>query len=196
MSFIELARTRRSVRKYHVDPVPDEIIRELLEAARLAPSGCNVQPWRYLIIKDPEMMCCLKQEGIFWQDFVYGAPLLIIGCGDLLAYENERSGIRRQIEENIQPPDAEQRIDKVFRGSELERLKRDVAISMAHIVYRAEEIGLGTCFIGSFYRERLAKFLTLPENIVPILSLAVGYPAENPEARPRKPLEDITYRVI
>lgn len=196
MSFIEAARKRRSIRKYKPDPVPEDVIMELLEAARLAPSGCNAQPWKYVIIKDRKVIRQLRTNKIFWQDFIYNVPLLIIGCGNLSEYDKNREGIESQMQEAIQPVNSYRSIKELFRGQELVRTTRDIRGSMDNIMYGAEELGLGTCFVGCFYRDRLKDFLQLPKNLEPILSLTIGYPAESPEQRPRKPLSEIIYRII
>lgn len=196
MSFIELARNRKSIRVYHPRCVPDEEIKELLEAARLAPSGCNAQPWEYVVIKDRYKIHQLVDEGIYWQEFVANAPILIIGCANPSKYLTDREEIKFQMGKGIQPKGADKLIQKIFKEEELCRATRDVAISMMYIVYRAEELGLSSCFVGSFYREKLKEFLQLPKYLEPTLSLTVGYAAESPQVRPRKSLEEITYKII
>jgi len=196
MSFIELARKKRSIRKYKPDHIPDELIKELLEAARLAPSGCNAQPWKYIVIKDKKIIKQLLGKKIFWQNFIYNAPLIIIGCGDPLEYNKNTKGIKSQIKKGIQPIEADKKILEMFKGTELTRTTRDVTISMVNMAYRAEELGLGTCFVGSFYGQKIKKFLQLPQNIEPILSLTIGYPAESPSPTPRKPLTEIIHKII
>ncbi|MFH1222476.1 MAG: nitroreductase family protein, partial [Candidatus Micrarchaeota archaeon] len=78
---------RRSIRKYQNTKVPDSIIRELIDAARLAPSGNNAQPSRYLIVKDKNTKKKLKENKIFEQEFVYSAPVIIVCCTDPNAYK-------------------------------------------------------------------------------------------------------------
>lgn len=196
MSFIKLVRKRRSIRKYQPKEVPEDIIKELLEAARLAPSGCNAQPWKYIIIKNKETIHQLREKEIFWQDFIYNIPLLIIGCGNPSKYKTNLEGIESQIEDGIQPKDGDKRIESIFSGDKLIRTTRDVAISMMQMAYRAQELSLGACFVGCFYKEKLKEFLNLPKNLEPILSLSVGYAAESPQPRPRKPLDKIIYKII
>lgn len=198
MSFIELARKRRSIRKYKPDAVPSELIKELLEAARLAPSGCNAQPWRYVVIKDKNTINEMVEQHIYHQNFVRHVPLLIVGCGDATAYETNTDGIKAQMDNGTQPKGTDERMRDVFRGQELTRAERDLAVSMTYMHLQAAAIGLGTCPVGrgSFDRERLHSFLGLPPDIEPLLSLAVGYAAESPAPRPRKPLSEIVYKTI
>ncbi|MEM2129248.1 MAG: nitroreductase family protein, partial [Candidatus Bathyarchaeia archaeon] len=75
--FIEVVKTRRSIRRYKPDPVPDEILNEIMEAARLAPSAGHRQPWHFIVVKDPEKK---KQLGI--SSWAAEAPIVIVGCGD------------------------------------------------------------------------------------------------------------------
>jgi len=198
MSFIELVKNRRSIRKYKPNAVPDKVINELLEAARLAPSGCNAQPWKYVVIKDRNTINELVEQHIYHQNFVRHVPLLIVGCADATAYEANKSGIEAQINDGTQPEGVDEYMRKVFRGQELTRAERDLAVSMTYMHLQAVAIGLGTCPVGrgSFDRERLHSFLDLPLDIEPLLSLAVGYAAESPQPRPRKPLKEIIYRTI
>ena len=212
---MDLVRNRRSVRKYvlfptsadypipegSIDLVPVDdlygtlLINDLLEAARLAPSGCNAQPWKYVAIKDSNVIHQLREQNTFWQDFIYDVPLLIIGCAVPSEYEENKEGIESQIGVGIQSTGADERIAELFRGHELTRAIRDLAISMTHIVYRATEFDYGTCFVGCFYRERLKQFLELPDKLYPELALAVGW-CIVPEPSPRKSLDEITYSII
>jgi nitroreductase len=81
----EAIAMRRSIRKFKPDPVPDEIIYDLLEAARLAPSGCNAQPWRFKIVKDKETRQKLAQAA-FDQPFIAKAPVVLVCCADIKGY--------------------------------------------------------------------------------------------------------------
>jgi len=194
MSFIKIARERRSIRRYKDKRVSSHLIQELLEAARLAPSGCNVQPWRYIILSDRYSIDNLQIKGIFWQKFIYNVPTLIIGSGDPSEYYRplNQHTLDNQIEHDIQPEDAAQRMEALFKCRELERLTRDVTISMTYMMLRAYELGLGTCPIGCFDRDKLREHLKMHESLVPILALAVGYPDEKPAPTWRKPLDNMT----
>ena len=97
MDVKEAISKRRSIRKYQRKEVPLDLIRELIDAARLAPSGSNAQPCRYYLVKDKETREKLKENQIFEQDFVYQAPVLIVCCSDLQSY---RQGIKGWSEEN------------------------------------------------------------------------------------------------
>ena len=85
---------RRSIRKYKPDPVPDHIITKLLDAARLAPSGCNAQPWRFKVIKNEDDRKLLAQTA-YGQSFIADAPVVFVCCADIQGYlEGSVSGIQ------------------------------------------------------------------------------------------------------
>ena len=96
--------TRRSIRKYNDREVEDDVIREVLEAARLSPSGCNAQPWRFYTVRDPETRQKLVEKKAFQQKFVYKAPVIFVCCGDPAAYAGKYGG-EYQVEEGSVPAD-------------------------------------------------------------------------------------------
>ena len=151
---------RRSVRRYADKPVPDKLINELIEAARLAPSGNNTQPWRYKIIKSKEDKILLRENKIFKQDFVYTAPLLILCCSDPNTYPQEK-------------------FVKGLDDPNILRAVRDLAISSQNLVLRATELGLGTCYIGWMDKPRIKKLYKMPERYVVPYVIAVGYEAKD-----------------
>jgi len=168
MDFYEVIETRRSVRAYKPDPVPDEVLKKVLNAARIAPSGSNRQPWKFIIIKESERKKKMIDlcEG---QKFVAEAPVLIVACGRNIHYN--RGGWMGDYSMIV-----------------------DVAIAMDHLTLAARAEGLGTCWIGSFDNEGIKKFLNIPEDVNVVALTPLGYPA-NPDVfqpvRDRKKLEEI-----
>jgi nitroreductase len=183
---------RRSIRAFTDQPVPDEVVREMLDAARLAPSGCNAQPWRFYVVRGPEMTGKLKAHNAFRQDFVYKAPLIIICCGNPAAYQGKHGG-EGQVAEGSVPADQEER-KKMFslvEGKEVYRTIRDVSIASAFMVLRATELGLGTCYVGLVDEPAIRQVLDIaPEQVIPFVVIA-GYAAQHPKQRPRKTLPEI-----
>lgn len=162
--------TRRSIRKYQSREVSDNLIKDLIEAARLAPSGHNSQPSRFRLIQHQEAKNKLKKGNIFRQEFVYEAPVIIVCCADPDVYPK---GVKGLDEPN-----------KI-------RCARDLSLASAFLVLRATELGLGTCFVGWVSREKIKKILHLPKKYIIPYAITVGYPAERPEPRPRKNINDI-----
>jgi nitroreductase len=156
MEFDELIRKRQSIRKYKQDPVPRKMILEILEAARLAPSGGNRQPWHFIVVQDKENISKLAGR----QQWAADAPVLILGL-----------------------------VDKRQRAS---YYYNDLGIAFEHLVLKATDLGLGTCWMGMSRRSDEAReLLGVPEGLEVIIQTPVGYPAETPEPRGRKLLEEI-----
>ena len=170
---IEAIRQRRSVRKYQQAPVEREKIIDIIEAARLAPSASNRQPWRFVTVSDKKLKdeVVKKSLGVINQ-WATSAPLLIIGCSS-----------RRNLVTH-------------YMGEAISRLKYhiiDVVIAMEHIVLAAEELGLSTCWIGWFNESKIKKTLDIPSNWSIAGILAVGYadPDFSPRTQKRHPLKKI-----
>lgn len=172
MSVKSVIAKRRSIRKYQRKKVSDSLIMELIEAARLAPSGNNAQPARYAIVKDEDIKAKLKEANIFHQDFVYEAPVIIVCCGDPKAYPRQK---------------VKSGLDDSFES----RAGRDVAIAAQTLVLRATELGLGSCYIGWMDKNKVRKVLDIPKGYVIPFAVTLGYPDEKPEARPRKSVKEL-----
>jgi len=174
--FQQLVRSRRSIRRYLDQLVEREKILTCIEAARLAPSADNVQPWRFLIIDDPELKTQYAKEvfsGIYSiTRFAEKAPVLILILARLDIIAN--------------------RIGKQIQNIQFYLL--DIGIAGEHIVLQAEELGLGTCWIGWFNIRRARKFLKIPRKYKIVSMLAMGYYEKRPrKEKKRKKLEDIAW---
>ena len=175
-SFRELVQNRRSVRRYTDQPVEREKILACLEAARLAPSADNVQPWRFLVIDDAEMKKKFADgvfSGIYSKSkFASKAPVLIL----LLA--------RLDIVAN--------RIGKQIQGIHYYFI--DAGIAGEHAVLQAEDLGLGTCWIGWFNTRKARKIAKIPSKYKIVSLLSLGYPERKPgREKKRKALSEIAW---
>ena len=194
LSTQEAIRQRRSIRKFKPDPVPDECITELLESARLAPSGCNAQPWRFKVVRDPGKRLLLAQAA-HNQMFIAEAPVVIVCCADVQGYlDGSVSGIQDlgkigAVEDNVVKVllkgIAQMRTYTVEQLGD--RIAANVAIAIEHMVLRALDFGLGTCWVRFLDAERIKKMFGWAENLLVVALLPVGYPAEAPAARKRLP---------
>jgi len=170
MDVKQAIKSRRSIRKYEDREISDDVIKEIIDAARLAPSGNNTQPWTYYIIKDRETQSKLRENKVFFQDFVYAAPAIIVCCADLNAYTKNVKG--RDLPDEI-------------------RAIRDISIASSFLILRATELGLGTCYVGWLKAEKMKEIIGIPnDNIVPYV-ITIGYPDEQPESKPRKDINEI-----
>jgi len=176
MSVKEIIAQRRSIRRYLDKPVEREIISVCLEAARLAPSADNVQPWRFLVIDDPALKEKFSREvfsGIYSvSKFAAKAPVLIMILArlDIIAH----------------------RIGKQIQKVQFYLI--DTGIAGEHFVLQAEELGLGTCWIGWFNSRKARKVLNIPKKYKIVSLLSLGYYETRPQKeKKRKSLEDIAW---
>jgi nitroreductase len=194
----EAIEKRRSIRKFKPDPVPDEVITELLDAARLAPSGCNAQPWRFKIVKDKETKLKLA-EAAHNQRFVAEAPVVLVCCADIKGYLDRTVST---IQDLGRIGAIEDRIVKIILDrtekmrsmtlSELgARVAFNVAIAVEHIVLRALDFGLGTCWVKLLQEQMIKDIFGWDENLHVVALLPLGYPDESPPPRKRLSIEDI-----
>ena len=202
MDLMEAIKTRRAIRKYRPDPVPQEFIDQILEAARLAPSGVNSQPWKFKVVTDPEL-----KEKVFQctksQFHVRQAPVVIIVCGDTMSYSKSLKVRFKELLDNGVITQADLGImglkDVVTEDDEkeLEKYRQaamfNTAIATAHMALMAASLGLGSCWIHLFDKDALSKLLGLPSWVFPVTLLPIGYPDETPEPKPRKSIQEITF---
>jgi len=166
MSVLEVIKKRRSIRRYKEDPIPEDIIVRVLEAARWAPSGKNLQPWKFILVREIALKERLAAASV-GQYFMAEAPIVIVACGF--------------------PDDCYSRMGRYMKSWPV-----DVAIALEHLILQAQEEGLGTCWIGSFEEEEVKAILGIPENVKVLALTPLGYPKEKPPSRRRKSLDEIT----
>lgn len=199
MDLMEAIKRRRAIRNFRPDPVSTEQINFLLEAARLAPSGVNSQPWKFKVVTDP-----LLKEQVFLasknQYHIKQAPAVIIVCGDTLSYSKTLKERFKELLDNgvISQDDLKKMgLNLLTKDEENELMKYkenaafNTAIATEHIALAATSIGLGTCWVHLFDKEKIALLLGLPSWIFPVTLMPVGYPAEVPEPKPRKTIQEI-----
>jgi nitroreductase len=163
MDFLELVRRRYSVRAYKPDPVEEEKLAQVLEAARLAPTAANRQPFQLIVIHTAGRERELRR--IYNSKWFVEAPIVLCACG-----LPEQGWIRQD---------------------GLNYTLVDVAIVMDHIILAATELGLGTCWIGAFNPQAAREVLGLPDGVEPIAFTPLGYPADQPRPKKRKALEEL-----
>jgi nitroreductase len=176
MTLDEIIQSRRSIRRYSPQPVEREKILACLEAARLAPSAENVQPWRFLVIDEPELKNQVAKEafsGVYTTSrFATGAPVLVLMLARLDLLANS--------------------LGRFVQGTQFYLL--DLGIAGEHFVLKAEEQGLGTCWIGWFNLRAVRKLLDIPKKYRLVAMLSVGYPASRPvKPRSRKEIKDVAW---
>ncbi len=202
----EAVEKRRSTRSFKRIPVPDEMILEMLEAARLAPSASNNQPWRFVVVTDNEEKKELRKI-CFNQSFIEDAGVDFVFCADPSSYSADSR--RRRIQEAVDSglisegnlsDSTLQRYnamaaDEPDLSSLLTPLTANTYIAVEHMVLMATALGLGSCWVGgiSSYKE-IRDMLKIARGILVLGVLAVGYTDIEPKARPHHTLEKILLR--
>jgi len=162
MTVLEAIRKRYSCRAYQDKPIEQEKLDKIFEAARLAPSAKNLQDWRFVVVTDKKTKRQLAKAANN-QRFLENAGIIIVACSNS---------------------------DHVMRcGQAVGPI--DVAIALEHIALQATDLGLATCWIGSFYPEKVRPVVGIPQDIAIIELMAVGYPADSPKVPNRKLLDKI-----
>ncbi len=204
MELLKVIQSRRSIRKFKSNEVPDAVIRELLDAARLAPSGSNLQATRFVVIKSPAERMKLKECTPL--PFVAHAPVIIACCIDREAMGNTLVRYRELMEAQAfvgTPLDdpalmeaAAKRRSSMDQATIKAYLTLNAAIAIEHIVLRAVDLGLGSCWIMMFDSAKTKSMLELDDRYDVVALLPVGYPDQSPAARPRLPLEDLILKEL
>ena len=170
MDLFEVIKKRRSIRSYKPDPIPNEHLKKILEAARLAPSGKNRQPWRFIVVRDAERKRRLAKASMN-QMFIAEANVVIVALSDPTVYSS--AGTKRRIP-----------------------YLQDPMIAVEHMVLAATAFGYGTCWIGAFNEDEVKRIVNAPEELAVIALLPIGVPNENPPPRPRKPFEELFFSEV
>lgn len=166
MKLMEAILTRRSVRRYTRQPVPEVMVRTVLEAAIWAPSGGNLQPWEFIVITEPGAVAAIRSlsPGMFGEP-----PVVIVLCA------NRRRAAKRG----------------GTRGEFIAVL--DVAMAAQNLLLAAHSLGLGACVIRSFHEGGVGQLLACPAGITPELLVALGYPEGEARRPSRRPLEAVVH---
>ena len=166
---------RRSIRKYLNKKVEKEKLDQLLESARLAPSGDNTQPWTFIIIESEDTKEKLSIAD-HHQKWMMTAPIFIVCIADIRSRISIDTSVR--LDENSPEP-------------ELKQIIRDTAIAMEHILLEAEHLGLAACWTAWFEQAAIRPILNIPEDKYVCGIITLGYGDEAPKQRPRKAMEEI-----
>lgn len=175
MKFIELAQKRQSIRHYNGQPVEREKLEMCLEAARLAPSASNSQPWTFVVVDDRELKEKVARETysrlVSFNRFVLHAGAVVVMV--------------------IEKPKLIAQVGSVIKNKEFPLI--DIGMAAEHFCLQASELGLGTCMLGWFNEAPIKTLLRIPPTKTIGLLIAVGYPAEGftTKEKVRKPFDQV-----
>lgn len=176
MDLLELVKKRQSCRSYKKDPVPRELIEKCLEAARLAPSACNSQPWTFVVIDTEPIRSRLAAEGFFGlfalNRFVLDAPVLVAVITERSKYTAALGGYLRGVQYSL----------------------IDLGVACQHFDLQAAELGLGCCWLGWFNEDVVKQVLGLPKSARIDVMFSLGYAKdETVRSKKRKELDEMRY---
>jgi len=171
MNFNELISKRQSERKYDARSIESEKIMQCIEAARMSPSACNAQPWKFIVADEPTLknQLAAAAAGMGMNKFAVEAPVIVAVV--------------------LEKPNASSKIGSVLKGKEYTLM--DIGIAATHFCLQATDLGLGTCIIGWFDEKKVRKLLHVPRNKRIPLLLTVGYVSNEVRQKQRKALDVI-----
>jgi nitroreductase len=168
---LELIRSRQSDRKYHKRPIEEEKLERIIEAGRMAPSACNAQPWKFILVTDPELLEKIAEAAsariLGMNVFVGQAPALIVIVRESVNLSSKIGGTIK---------------DKDYSHI-------DIGIAAGNICLQAEAEGLGSCMIGWFDEKMVKKLLSIPSSKRVYLIITLGYSLNEKREKKRKPRE-------
>jgi nitroreductase len=167
LDVLEAIKERRSIRSFTDEKVSEEDVWRLIDAARWAPSAGNIQPWAFVIVKDPEIKRKLSNAALN-QALIQKAPVVIVVCADVIRSSRGYGS----------------------RGEQLYSIQ-DTAAATENILLAAQELGLATCWIGAFNNKEVAKAVKAPKNMKPVAIVPVGYPAVKPVTPHKRSVNEI-----
>jgi nitroreductase len=159
VSLLDLILSRRSIRRYETKEIPEEVLHQILEAGRQAPSAANRQPIRFVVVNDHDILKILCDNLI--THFVKRAPVAIVGCADVKSLLTGKWAVV------------------------------DATIAMENMVIAAWTLGIGSCWIGACNEEKVKELLKIPDKWKVVALVTLGYPAEQPKPRKKKPFEEL-----
>ena len=186
---LDVLRRRCSVRRFQDRPVPSDVLRDMLEAGRLSPSGGNEQPWQFGVITDAPTIALIA-DAAYRQAWIASAPLLIVLCTQ--AVQDERGGRDIQVQRFSEWADAIMSLDsKVY--SALNSEEHQTKIPGTHMALVALERGIGSTWVSRFDVEAVARIINPPEGYFPSEILVFGYPDGVGHPATKKPLDDVVF---
>lgn len=188
---------RRSIRRFKQNPIAPEQITRCLEAARLAPSGTNCQPWKFLVVRDAEKRRQIA-DAAYGQPMFGQAPVVVILLGDTKAYRKRFRRGQELIEAGAITREEAEKTAAAYK--EIKQAEDDTnaimlncVIAGQNLVLEAVEQGLGSCWVMLFKQDMISEVFGLPKHLFPIALIPLGYPDQEPSQRPRYSLGEVAF---
>jgi nitroreductase len=172
LDVLSAIRERRSIRNFLDKNITESDIRKIVECGALAPSAGNLQPWEFVVVRDPGRRGALV-EAAYGQDFIAEAPVVIV----VLANQARSAAVYGR------------------RGSELYAIQ-DTAAAIQNMLLAAWDMGLGSCWVGAFDEGAVAEIVGAGPRIKPVAIIPLGYASYLPQARPRRKIMEVIHEEI
>ncbi|MHC4873708.1 MAG: nitroreductase family protein [Planctomycetota bacterium] len=198
MDVFEAIKKRRSIRKFKSDEVSKENLTEILNAGRLAPSGSNSQPWKFLVIQESETRIKLS-EAAANQKFIAEAPVTIVVLGDRKIFKKRLRRGKELVDIGAVDGDILAEAAPLYKkreeipGSEERAIFTNCAIAIDHMTLAAVSLGLSSCWVMLMDSDKVSDILGLDKNVFPVALLPLGYADQNPDPRPRYTMEEVAF---
>jgi nitroreductase len=200
MEFKDIINNRRSIRKYKPGALPEHVIDELIAAAAVAPSGLNLQPWRFVAVQNEAARRLVAQATP--SRFVADAPLILVCCTDMQVLPTAKDRMKE-----LEAAGAVDKATASLYGSDefarnlpewwaMQQLTMYTAIAVTHLILKATDLGLGSCWVGHFDEAKVKAAVGLDARHSVTALLPVGYAGQEPAARPRLPAGDLLLNVL
>ncbi|OGP91540.1 MAG: hypothetical protein A2031_09155 [Deltaproteobacteria bacterium RBG_19FT_COMBO_43_11] len=201
MELSDVIASRRSIRKFKQNYNSADTINLLPDAPRLAPSGSNLQPARFIVVQSPAAKEALGRYTPY--KFIIKAAIIFVCCADLTTITTRERRVGELVKEgafegvDMDMSDSSTTTNPIMDAEAVKAyLSMNVAIAVEHIVLKAVDLGLGSCWLGRFDRGKVKEFLALDETILPVVLLPVGHPDQLPKARPRFSLDKYRLKTL
>ncbi len=175
METFECIRTRRSIRRYKSEPLPDDVLEKVLEAVRWAPSWANTQCWELVLVRDESVKKALQEtlpQGNPSWDAIVSAPVVVAACA-----RKGRAGVKNGEQMTLHGDWA------MF----------DMGIACQNLCLAAHALGLGTVHVGLLDHRKAGEVLGLPEDVLAFELIPLGFPEQEPKAPPRRPIDEFVH---
>jgi nitroreductase len=170
---LELISGRQSDRKYHEKPVEKEKLERIIEAGRIAPSACNAQPWKFIVVNDHALI----------KKIATAASAKLLGMNSFAGQAPVHIIVVRE------KPNFSSKVGGTIKNKDYSLI--DIGIASENICMQAEAEGLGSCMLGWFDEQQLKKILSIPKSRRVELIITIGYPSGNKREKKRKPAAEV-----
>lgn len=171
---MDILKRRVSCRSYLTKEVEEEKIMQCLEAARVAPSACNKQPWRFKIVTDPDLRATICSDGLLpgiSMPWLKNAPVIVVLCADTNIVTHTLAPLLSKVKYQLV----------------------DIGIAGEHFILAADSLGLGSCWIGWFKPKKIRRILNIPRNLQILSLISIGFPNEIGSSPEKYNIDDIIF---